>query len=1393
MATIRQSELTCLKELRFIQLKSYGITPENEDGSGSCLVIEHRNQRVFVCCRNELIYVPLVSLLNFDVWSKSFLNHVDTNISSKTVIKIDEVHISHLLSISRKGYGTKVAVACHSPIKPSTLIYFYNNDSFEETKESTVPFNHFNFSVNTVAKIRFISWHPEMNDNIFACSLTDGSFLIIYIGDYPSKTVVVLSQMNSNDCNVSTFCWSPKGKQIVISHGAASFVQYKFQLNDQNLVLSNGLQETKRIQLPESFQCFHVKNIFWLSTFNFVIIGRYDENSESCYLLVSIPSSKATGADAVMKIVDFGRLILESPTEMNEPFEGNIYPLENLIFMFTNKSSEFAIIGSVSPELTAADNWSEITNDDNYRLMFSEADESLQIRGLSFAHGTPKQFQLSTSVVKGGINQPFVLAYNSYGHLTLFLIDYENGSDFIKVPTVPKCVKPQAPSPVTASNLKPPSKPDPMPITLKSSTSSSLLVKANNQSLPTSTAASNIGSNQTTTLEFHSKQNLLSTSSSGLDQKSLAPESIQYAKSKETQLQRQQLQKKENEIVRNIEDLYYEEILTNIKEFDHQLRQSMHSLRNLLRKTAIGTNEKQERIKFESKFITEMLENILSSYGSLNLDVNDLQTSCLELQYLMEESRTLMERHRDPKYRHILQRRSLDPLTTRRMKDIQSLKDYIEIQLRELNNKFDLEWQEWLQRIKLLGSTSSSPKTSTSLFNHHSTIRVRSPPTRPHTSFIIDEKSNDYDECNIISGGKSKNVTAIVCKALVNNQQLIENLKLQLQDLIKKFVNQQHRTLNGSSSVSSCKDGKDLQDFIRSLGELSLSQSSAVTNLNLTNISVAESKEHYCGEPIIIQCMESGRKISLRNFLENRHSIPIRVCRPVQLGHGSLYTNQKSRFASVLEKIKERRMMMDQKQQKTRTISSSILNDEKNKITENKENKLIQPKLSQQTPATSITTKSDVSIYSATTKPIVTSNSKIQSQQNSSPTIVPTFSFKLPQHENITTTAPISVAKPSLTFSGTLFKQNDTSKSSTSLAEKNDLDKNKTEVPITTSNKETISLTSTTTISSLSTSANIQSSSALSLALKPSFPSFSSSLFGESKQPTVATTTVAVTTSATSTVAVTTSATSTVAVTTSAATTVAVTTVAQQSQPTFNFNNTLSSLSLNPVTTNTSAAVTTTKENSIFGSPFGGNLQSSNPSFSQPLASTSTTSSFFGNSTATGGFGNFTFGGTTQSNNIFGQQQPSTESLLPPQTKTGTLFGQQQQPEKPFQPLANASPPGLSFSSPHSLPTTNVFGGSPLFGSSPTFGSSAIFGSMTAFSGEQTSPMLSAFNNSNHSFGSMAFKNEPMPSFDSLANDNKNTNSSLATGFGQPPGSGGGHFFNSTISQNSDAFTQRRG
>ncbi|OTF75012.1 hypothetical protein BLA29_006514, partial [Euroglyphus maynei] len=350
----------------------------------------------------------------------------------------------------------------------------------------------------------------------------------------------------------------------------------------------------------------------------------------------------------------------------------------------------------------------------------------------------------------------------------------------------------------------------------------------------------------------------------------------------------------------------------------------------------------------------------------------------------------------------------------------------------------------------------------------------------------------------------------------------------------------------------------------------------------------------------------------------------------------------------------------------------------------------------------------------------------------------------------------------------------------TNLAEKNNSNKTvsisknletaKTEVPVITKNNESISSTSTTTISSVTSTNNIQSSSALSSELKPSFPSFSSSLFDDnkSKQSSEVATTVTVTTAAI--------------------------TVAQQSQP-FNFNNTLSSLSLNSGT----VAVTTA---SLFGTPFGGSAQSSNSPFGQSAASTA--SSFFGKSTTTGGFGNFSFGGTAQSGNLFGQQRPSTESSLSPQTKTGTLFGQQQQPSafasqpaKPFQPLTNTSPPGLSFSSPHSPPTTNVFGGSPLFGSSPTFGSSAMFGGMASFGAEQQTPsMFSSFNNSQHSFGSMAFKNEPMPSFESLSSDNKNTNSSLATGFGQPLGNvgGGGHFFNSTISQpNSDAFTQRRG
>lgn len=124
-----------IQDLKFIQLKKFQISSKNDNGLGSCLVVDYNNQIIFVCCQNELIFVPFEGLLNFHTWSKEFLSNVDTQLNGKVTIKINENVNSHFLSISSKGYGTKLAVACNDLNNSSLFLQFYHIDTLYKLKE----------------------------------------------------------------------------------------------------------------------------------------------------------------------------------------------------------------------------------------------------------------------------------------------------------------------------------------------------------------------------------------------------------------------------------------------------------------------------------------------------------------------------------------------------------------------------------------------------------------------------------------------------------------------------------------------------------------------------------------------------------------------------------------------------------------------------------------------------------------------------------------------------------------------------------------------------------------------------------------------------------------------------------------------------------------------------------------------------------------------------------------------------------------------------------------------------------------------------------------------------------------------------------------------------------
>lgn len=120
--------------LKFLQLKSYQLTNANDANSGQCFAIDQRNQVVFACCRNELIFVPFNSLLNFEAWTKELLKKVEAQIPGKVAVKVGSESLNcHLVSISSRGYGSKLALCSYD--QGSLFITFYDLKSLYQNRE----------------------------------------------------------------------------------------------------------------------------------------------------------------------------------------------------------------------------------------------------------------------------------------------------------------------------------------------------------------------------------------------------------------------------------------------------------------------------------------------------------------------------------------------------------------------------------------------------------------------------------------------------------------------------------------------------------------------------------------------------------------------------------------------------------------------------------------------------------------------------------------------------------------------------------------------------------------------------------------------------------------------------------------------------------------------------------------------------------------------------------------------------------------------------------------------------------------------------------------------------------------------------------------------------------
>ncbi|KFM63125.1 Nuclear pore complex protein Nup214, partial [Stegodyphus mimosarum] len=142
---------------------------------------------------------------------------------------------------------------------------------------------------------------------------------------------------------------------------------------------------------------------------------------------------------------------------------------------------------------------------------------------------------------------------------------------------------------------------------------------------------------------------------------------------------------------------YMSAIAEEINNFEKDIKDLQQSANFLI---CIGTKEEMTSLKSFTLNLQDFLKDMSDTMQSLNSDFHSLKNVLLESFVMVEEANSRERRKNDHSYISMLKDRALDPMTAKRMQKINQLYQYLHNQLREVNDKMDRDWVEFLEKKK---------------------------------------------------------------------------------------------------------------------------------------------------------------------------------------------------------------------------------------------------------------------------------------------------------------------------------------------------------------------------------------------------------------------------------------------------------------------------------------------------------------------------------------------------------------------------------------------------------------------------------------------------------------------------------------------------------------------
>ena len=609
-------------------------------------------------------------------------------------IEIPLVFEPHFLSVS--GGESSVLVVCGQH-QQRLLIACFDLSDLGAVNGSTVPFSYIQLDSKQSEDGRVLSleWHPEFNESLFLAVLSNGTMISVGV-NLRAKSAQLLTSLRYNE-QITCVSWSPKGKQFVIGKENGHLIQLKHK---------NGkdFEEAKVINPPAEFAGFSLHSMRWCFTslFAAAYVRIQGNDLQTKFVTVHAPPKVHPTFN------DHGAVCMDFYTK-GHLYWANFLHFENLIITSTSCSSEFGLLGCDNTK-DALNGWKQLILDDTARveLPLDKDNKETYPRGIALYLHDTTPLKISESEIYGGKNCPLMLVLNSSGILCPYYVVYPKLQLPVQLPSkqLEFTIQPNAQQTLPTPAAQPPMKAVQPPAVNPSQS-------VTKQTVPQPAAMQEPTSQPQETFKGNTPN---SPSLTPLAQTTAFTYTRPVQKSSEVIAANaaKQAKDEQNAFVIAIKD--------ESEIFNKQMKHIKVKTERM-RKISVGTDEEKKFLVSKLAEWEKMLEHCYSRLDGF--DLNLLEAMLLENFSLAEEAKSRFDRDKDPKYSLLLQRKPLDVITARKVKEIQAKSVYIDTQLRELNRVLDQEWREYMvsDRTRVRHSDTPLQLVYTTLSNNHKVIR----------------------------------------------------------------------------------------------------------------------------------------------------------------------------------------------------------------------------------------------------------------------------------------------------------------------------------------------------------------------------------------------------------------------------------------------------------------------------------------------------------------------------------------------------------------------------------------------------------------------------------------------------------------------------------------------